>query len=276
MADVDRAQPLVRRRGQDAVVVGVMIMPISVSLRSSISMWSARGAVDVDLAAADADGGEVRRGLDAVGHDPVGDRPQRRRVDAVDHERRRADARRSRRPSRRGTWHRSTISGSRAALSSTVVPLATTAAMRMFSVAPTLGNSRVMSAPSSTSARRLEVAVAQLERRPHRLEAGEVHVDRAGAEVVAAGQRELGVPEPAEQRAEHVDRRPDLLGQLVGRLGRDRAVVAQPQHHQVGRVDGSRSHAHAPRAGRTSIAHVGDARHVGELVLTVRQQRWRP
>ena len=50
-------------------------------------------------------------------------------------------------------WQRSAISGSRAAFSSTVVPRACTAAIRMFSVAPTLGNSRVMSAPKRSSAR---------------------------------------------------------------------------------------------------------------------------
>jgi hypothetical protein len=38
---------------------------------------------------------------------------------------------------------RSAISGSRAALSMTVVPLAITAAMSRFSVAPTLGNSSI-------------------------------------------------------------------------------------------------------------------------------------
>ena len=45
--------------------------------------------------------------------------------------------------------HRSTISGSRAALSSTVTPLASTAAVKMFSVAPTLGNFNSMLAPVS-------------------------------------------------------------------------------------------------------------------------------
>ncbi len=48
---------------------------------------------------------------------------------------------------------RSTISGSRAALSITVGPSASTAAMRMFSVAPTLGKSSQIWAPRSTSAR---------------------------------------------------------------------------------------------------------------------------
>src|SRR5699024_9802961 len=43
--------------------------------------------------------------------------------------------------------HRSTISGSRAALSRTVTPSARTAAVRMFSVAPTEGKSSLISAP---------------------------------------------------------------------------------------------------------------------------------
>ncbi len=46
-------------------------------------------------------------------------------------------------------WHRSTISGSRAALSMTVLPSARTAAIRMFSVAPTLGKSSSTVLPRS-------------------------------------------------------------------------------------------------------------------------------
>ncbi len=48
---------------------------------------------------------------------------------------------------------RSASSGSRAALSMTVVPLARTAAISAFSVAPTLGNSSRMRAPVSWAAR---------------------------------------------------------------------------------------------------------------------------
>ncbi len=47
--------------------------------------------------------------------------------------------------------HKSDISGSRAAFSMTVTPSATTAAMSMFSVAPTLGNSSVTLAPCRPS-----------------------------------------------------------------------------------------------------------------------------
>ena len=49
--------------------------------------------------------------------------------------------------------HKSATSGSRAAFSIIVSPLACTAAVRMFSVAPTDGKSRVMCAPCKLSAR---------------------------------------------------------------------------------------------------------------------------
>ena len=48
--------------------------------------------------------------------------------------------------------HKSTISGSRAALSITVTPLAKTAAVKMFSVAPTLGNFSSIDAPCNSFA----------------------------------------------------------------------------------------------------------------------------
>ena len=51
------------------------------------------------------------------------------------------------------------------------------------------------SAPCSRSARRVQLAVAELERRAHRLQPGDVHVDRAGAEVVAAGHRQAHPPQ---------------------------------------------------------------------------------
>ena len=49
--------------------------------------------------------------------------------------------------------HKSTISGSRAALRRVVVPSARTDAIKMFSVAPTLGNSNSMSAPCNRAHR---------------------------------------------------------------------------------------------------------------------------
>ena len=74
--------------------------------------------------------------------------------------------------------HRSPISGSRAALSITVSPFATTAAMRMFSGrADARVRERDVRAEQHVGSR-LHVAVGELERRSHRLEPAQVHVDR--------------------------------------------------------------------------------------------------
>ena len=56
-----------------------------------------------------------------------------------------------------------------------------------------------------------------------------MHVDRPGAEVVAARQRHPHPAAAGEQRPEHDDRGPDALDQLVGRHGRDgrRALEAR-------------------------------------------------
>ena len=154
-------------------------------------MCSARASRIVELAAGDGDRGEVRRRLDAVGHGAVADRPQRAPLDAAA---RRAGT--SRRPSMSAPIatsmsQRSTTSGSRAAFS--IVVVAVGEHRRRDDVlgrARRSGTPNTMSAPCSRSARRLELAVAELELGTHLLQPGDVHVDRAGAEVVAAGHRQ--------------------------------------------------------------------------------------
>ena len=61
-------------------------------------------------------------------------------------------------PMRLRNAHRSVISGSRAAFSMTLVPLARTAAVIRFSVAPTLGNSSTMRLPESPAGARASIA----------------------------------------------------------------------------------------------------------------------
>ena len=121
---------------------------------------------------------------------------------------------------------RSVISGSRAAFSMTVVPLASTAAVMRFSVAPTLGNSSTMPrAVQQRRARACDEAVRDLDLGAHRLEPAEVHVDLAAADVVAAGQRDPRLAAAREQRAEHVERRAHARDELVRRLGRELAAT---------------------------------------------------
>ena len=107
----------------------------------------APAADQLDLAAGDRRGEHVGAELD-----PVGDHRMRRAVqplDAADLDRRRCPRRRSARPSGAGTAARSTISGSRAAFFSTVVPRASVAAISTFSVAPTETSGNSKTAPFS-------------------------------------------------------------------------------------------------------------------------------
>ena len=83
-----------------------------------------------------------------------------------------------------------------------------------------------------------EVAVLGVERGAHPLEPAHVQVDRPGADVVAAGQRDPRASASSEQRPEHHDRRAHLPHQLVGRLdtGDRRRVelgdpVGEPHRH---------------------------------------------
>lgn len=92
----------------------------------------------------------------------------------------------------------SMISGSRAALSMTVVPSAVTEAMRRFSVAPTLGKLQPHRGPAQPAfAGGDEEAVLAVHVRPEALEAGDVHVEAAAADVVAARQGDVGLPHRA-------------------------------------------------------------------------------
>ena len=170
-------------------------------------------------------------------------------------------------------WHRSTTSGSRAALSIVVTPSANTAAVTMFSVAPTLGNGERDVGAVQPVGGRLDLAVAELERRAHRLQPGDVHVDRPGAEVVAAGHRQAHPAAAGEQRAEHVDRRPDALDELV----RARPASRSPSLRRRS-TPGDRRPTTADADRLQQLAedrHVDDRRHVRQLVLAVGEDRRR-
>ena len=73
---------------------------------------------------------------------------------------------------------------------------------------------------AQTVGARLDVLVGEGERRPHRLEPGDVHVDRTGAEVVTTWHRHAHVAASGQQRAEHIDRGPHLRHQLERGDGR--------------------------------------------------------
>ena len=76
----------------------------------------------------------------------------------------------------------------------------------------------------------LDVAVDRGERSAQFLETPKVHVDRAVAKVVAAGNRDPGGSEAAQQGTQHHNGGPHPLDQLVGRLRSDRLGDVNGDH----------------------------------------------
>ena len=142
----------------------------------------------------------------------------------------------------------SVISGSRAAFSMTVCPLASTAAVSRFSVAPTLGNSSTTRAPDSRFARASMKPCTTCELDAHRFEPAEVHVERAAADVVATGHRDARLTAARQQRTEHVDRRAQPRDELVGRL----RPAAAPTRRSAARGRRSTRRRRRSRAARRS------------------------
>jgi hypothetical protein len=65
-----------------------------------------------------------------------------------------------------------------------------------------------------------DVPVFDGDLRAHRLQPLDVLIDRTRADGAAAGQRHTGLAETRQQRAQHQDRGPHGLDQIVGRLDR--------------------------------------------------------
>ena len=166
----------------------------------------------------------------------------------------------------------SSTSGSRAQLTSVVRPLASAAAIIRFSVPVTVGMSKYdLGAPEAPAAARPlgdDVAALEADGAAQRLEALEVLVDGARADLAAAGERDLRAAEARDERAEHQHARAHLLHELVGRLG---AHVGAGGDVDLGRVD---RHVAAEEAQqRRGGVDVAQRRHVAQLARAVGEQR---
>ena len=166
---------------------------------------------------------------------------------------------------------RSTTSGSRAALSIVVTPSAYTAAVTMFSVAPTLGNPNVTSAPCRRSAVASSSPWLNLNSAPIASSPAMCMSIGRAPKSSPPGIDSRDPPAAREQRAEHVDRRPDPLDQLVRGDRREVAGVGHPQPAGLGDLG-----ADADRRQQLGHdRHVDDRRHVGQLVGAVGEDRRR-
>ena len=116
----------------------------------------------------------------------------------------------------------SPISGSRAAFSITVSPLASAAAISTLWVAPTDTLGKITRAPVQALGRLgHDVAAVDLDLGAQRLEAHQVQVDRPRADGAAAGQGDARLPAARQQRAQHPEARAHAVDHLVGRRGVD-------------------------------------------------------
>ncbi len=79
----------------------------------------------------------------------------------------------------------------------------------------------------------LDVAVLDVDVRSHRLQPGDVNVDRASADRTATGQRDVGRAVPRDQRPEDQDRRAHRLDEFVGGEGLARAPGVHLDAHAL-------------------------------------------
>ena len=167
---------------------------------------------------------------------------------------------------------RSSISGSTAALESSVTPSASTAVSSTCSVEPTDGyGSRILRAAQPLRGLQVLAVRALLDRRAELAQHVEVEVDRPAADVAAAEARDEGVAEPVQQRAAEQDR--DARGARVRvDVGDVRALHVRRVEDQLARLlTGADRHpvqlqqsAHHP--------HVADVGHVAQPARPAAEQ----
>ena len=118
---------------------------------------------------------------------------------------------------------RSTISGSRAAFSITVVPLASDGRhQRGVGAADRhLGKIDLAAAQAVVGACAIDVAAVDLDLRAEPLQRHDEEIDRPRADGAAARQRDLRLAHAREQRRDHPEARPHLRDELIGRGGVD-------------------------------------------------------
>ena len=166
---------------------------------------------------------------------------------------------------------RSTISGSRAALSMTVSPSASTAAIIRFSVPGDRDLVEDETGAAQTSCLRPNVAVFDLDGCAHRAQAGHVQIDGPCTNRTAAGQGHVRPAESPEQRTEDQNGCPHGLDQFI----RSRIVI------EIGGIDLD-SHPVVNRRLDTHAAeqfdgrrHIPQMRHIADNDPLVGQYRRR-
>ena len=164
----------------------------------------------------------------------------------------------------------STISGSRAALSMTVVPLASAAAIIAVWVPPTVTLGNTISPPFSPfGALRHDVAAVDLDLGAELLHRHDEQIDRPRADGAAARHRHPRLAHAREQRRHHPEAGAHLRDELVGRGGVDDVGRGNVQRLAVigGLARPLAAHHHVDAVIAEDALqqdHVGEPRHVVE------------
>ena len=176
-------------------------------------------------------------------------------------------------PMRPRNRQRSNISGSRAALSITVVPLAATAAISRFSVAPTLGNSSTTRPPSISDADASMLPCTTSTRAPSSVRPRTCMSMGRGPKSSPPGRATVAFTAAGQHGPEDDDRCPEPLDDVVGGHRGDLRGHVDAQRGRVDRIplDGA---AHGPQELGHEI-HIDYAGHVAEPVGALGQQRGR-
>ncbi len=162
-----------------------------------------------------------------------------------------------------------------------VVPRARVAAIIRFSVPVTVGIAKRNRAPRSRVGADVDVAVVEGDRRPERLEAGEVLIDRPHADRATAGQRDAAMPASRHQRPEHQHARAHRLDQIVGRVVRARLAPRLDAQDAIapGAADGRGGRAGGASSRRRARAARRRARPAGRRATSPRaraaRRSWR-
>ena len=160
---------------------------------------------------------------------------------------------------------RSTISGSRAALTSTLSPLAKRRGHHhILGGADRDDREHDLGAREPMLGARLDIAAVELDRRAQALQSLDVEIDRPRADGAAARQRHARLPIPRDERPQHQHRGAHLAHEIVGRRGRDDAPRVERQHLARLVLALGAAHGDGDAVLDQEMRHrgdVGDARH---------------
>ena len=117
----------------------------------------------------------------------------------------------------------------------------------------------------------VDIALVQIDVRAQRFERLQVQIHGTSADGAAAGQADLGMAGPCNERPQHVERGPHLADEIIAREGRDDFRRVQEGFRAVRPVGFGDFGSQSPQQPRQE-PRVGEPWHIGQPERLVRQQ----